>query len=108
MQDEQIIAATEASYSPFWPVFILLAGLILWSGYEVVQAYSENSAFQAELKSGQPAIQAAQTAQSKLYALAQDLIETSAKDNNAAQIVKEANIQVRPNGGVADPTESAK
>ena len=85
-------------YSPFWPLFILMAGLILWTGFQAFSALSQAAAFTSDFKQARPTIEAAQKAQSRLYALAQDLVQTSAKDSNAAQIVKEAGIQLKSNG----------
>jgi hypothetical protein len=86
----------EPAYSPFWPMAILVAGLLIWSGYQAYQGFSEKSNLTTELDSAGPTIKAAENVQTRLYAVAQDLIQTSAKDANAAQIVKEANIQVKP------------
>jgi hypothetical protein len=84
-------------YSPFAPLCILLVALILWSGYQMALTYAQASELSAEFKAAQPEITAAQNLRSRLYSLAQDLIETGPKDPYAAQIVKEANIQVKPN-----------
>jgi len=98
---------TETTYSPFWPLLILVAGLLLWSGYQAYEGYVEKSNLTADFENAAPTIKAAQNVQSRLYAVAQDLIQTSAKDSNAAQIVKEANIQVKPDAGAASATPPA-
>jgi hypothetical protein len=85
----------EERFSAFWPLLILMAGLFLWSGYQAYSAFRQSSNLNAELEAAAPTVKAAQEVQSKLYGLAQDLLQTSAKDTYAAQIVKEANIQVR-------------
>jgi len=106
MQDEygnEIVEVIEPAYSTFWPLLILLVGLILWFGYQAYSAYAQKSALNDQFDAALPQIQQAQGLQQKLYALAQDLIQTGAKDPYAAQIVKEANIQVRPNGNAAAP-----
>jgi hypothetical protein len=82
------------AYSSFWPLLIVALALIGWFGYQAIQSYKQKSALNAEFEAGVPTITQAQTAQSKLYAVAQDLIQLGAKDANAAQIVKEAQIQV--------------
>jgi hypothetical protein len=92
--------STPAGFSSFWPLLILTAGLLLWSGYQAESAYVQSSVLSAEFKQAQPTIAAAQNVQSRLYAVAQDLIHSSAKDPYAAQIVKESNIRFHPN----DPT----
>jgi hypothetical protein len=85
----------EEGYSAFWPLFILLAGLFLWAGFQTYSSFRQNSNLNAQLEAAAPTVKEAQEAQNKLYGLAQDLLQTSAKDNYAAQIVKEANIQVK-------------
>lgn len=88
-------------YSPFVPLLILLIGLILWSGYQMCLTYAQASELAAEFKAAQPEITAAQNLRTRLYSLAQDLVETAPKDPYAAQIVKEANIQMKPNSSAA-------
>jgi hypothetical protein len=88
-------------YSPFAPLLILLIGLILWSGYQMGLTYMQASELSAEFKAAQPEITAAQNLRTRLYSLAQDLVETAPKDPYAAQIVKEANIQMKSNGNAA-------
>jgi hypothetical protein len=93
----------EPVYSPFWPLLILLIGLLLWSGYQMVTTYSQASELAAEFKAAQPDLATARTLNTRLYSLAQDLVETAPKDPYAAQIVKEANIQIKSNGNSAAP-----
>jgi hypothetical protein len=94
----------ETSYTPFYPLLVLLIGLTLWSGYQLYSVASERGALKSQFESAIPTINAAQNAKTKLYSLAQDLIQTGAKDNYAAQIVKEANIQMKnPDGSAAAP-----
>jgi hypothetical protein len=81
-------------YSSFWPVLVVAVTLIAWFGYQAVESYNQKSSLNTEFETAVPTINQAQAAQSKLYAVAQDLIQVSSKDANAAQIVKEAQIQV--------------
>jgi predicted negative regulator of RcsB-dependent stress response len=94
----EVEPAVVRRYSSFGPLAILIVGLLLWSGYQAFTSYSQNAALTAEFKQAEPTINAAQNMQARLYAVAQDLVQTSSKDPYAAQIVKEANIQVRSNG----------
>ena len=87
--------SSEEQFSAFWPLLILIAGLFLWSGFQAYTTFRQESNLNAELESAAPTLKAAQDAQTKLYALAQDLLQTGTKDNYAAQIVKEANIEVK-------------
>jgi predicted negative regulator of RcsB-dependent stress response len=82
-------------FTSFWPLFILIGGLLLWSAFQGYSSYRQNSNLNAEIEAAAPTVKAAQEAQTKLYALAQDLLQTGTKDTYAAQIIKEANIQVR-------------
>jgi hypothetical protein len=97
MSEEYIetVDAPDEQLSAFWPVFILAFGLFFWSGFQAYSTFRQCSNFNSQLENAGPTVKAAQDAQGKLYALAQDLLQTSAKDPYAAQIVKEANIQVR-------------
>ena len=97
----EVHAVLEPVYSPFWPLLILVIGLVLWSGYQMTLTYAQASELSAEFKAAQPEITAAQNLRARLYSLAQDLVETAPKDPYAAQIVKEANIQVKSNGNSA-------
>jgi hypothetical protein len=88
------VEVSEERFSSFWPLFILILGLFLWTGFQAYSTYRQCSGFNAELDGAGPTVKAAEDAQNKLYALAQDLLQVGTKDTYAAQIVKEANIQV--------------
>ncbi len=79
-----------ATFSPFYPLLILLIGLIGWSGYQVFAANSQRSVYNQQFQSAIPTINQAQNIKDRYVALMKDLIETSAKNANAAGIVKEA------------------
>jgi hypothetical protein len=85
----------QEQFSSFWPLVILTAGLFLWSGYQAFSAFRQDSNLNAELAAAAPTLKAAQDMQTKLYGLAQDLLQAGTKDTYAAQIVKEANIQMK-------------
>lgn len=91
MSDEyDEVESSSVRYSSFWPLIILLSGLLLWSGYQVFAANSQRNVYNAEFQNAIPTINAAENVQAKYVALMKDLIQTSAKDPYAAQIVKEA------------------
>jgi Tfp pilus assembly protein PilE len=104
---ETVETTDEPSYSAFWPVLILVIGLLLWSGYQAYGAYVQSTNLTKALVAAQPTVQTAQNVQAKLYSVAQDLLQTSAKDNNAAQIVKENNIQINGPTNAADTAPDA-
>jgi hypothetical protein len=86
--------SSNEQFAAFWPLLILIAGLFFWSAFQAYSSYRQSSNLNAELEIAAPTVKKAQEVQTKLYGLAQDLLQTSTKDNYAAQIVKEANIQV--------------
>jgi cytoskeletal protein RodZ len=81
---------SSTTFSPFYPLLILLVGLILWSGYQVFMANSQRSANAAQIQAAMPSITQAQNVKDRYVSLMKDLIETASKDPQAAQIVKEA------------------
>ena len=103
--------SSNAYYSPFWPMTIVLAGFILWLGVQIVYLVEQRNAANAQVAQMMPTLQQAQVAQSRLVALLKDLAQTSAQDPYAAQIMKEAEsaglIRVTPNAnGAAAPAAS--
>ena len=88
MSDEYINESP--TFSPFYPLLILLIGLVGWSGYQVFAANSQRSVYNQQFQSAIPTINQAQNIKDRYVALMKDLIETSAKNSNAASIVKEA------------------
>jgi len=89
------------NYSPFWPLLILMIGLLIWSGYQVFAANSQRDLYAKQFQASLPTITEAQNVSTRYVALMKDLVMTSAKDPAAAQIVKDAiqahMIQVQPN-----------
>jgi len=89
------------NYSPFWPLLILIIGLLGWSGYQVYATNSQRVVFNEQFQSAIPTIQQAQTVSNQYVALMKDLVDTAQKDPAAAQIVKDAVraglIQIHPN-----------
>ena len=84
------------AYSPFWPLLILIAGLVLWTGFEAYSNYSQNANLTAALNKMEPSINDAQKRNDRLIAFAQDLIQTADHDTYAAQVVKEFHLQLAP------------
>ena len=100
MSDEY--ETTETSYSPFVPLLILLIGLFAWLGYHVYAQNETRRNYEQQFQAALPTINAAQGVGNKYVALMKDLLQTSAKDQYAAQIVKDAIkagwIRVNPSG----------
>ena len=107
------------SYSTFWPLLILVCAMLIWAGYQDFAQNSQRSLYHEQFQGAIPAINAAQGVQTRYVALMKDLLQTSAKDPYANQIVKEATqaglIRINPspagtNGTTAPaaPSESGK
>jgi hypothetical protein len=102
----------ENNFSPFWPLLILISGLFLWSAYQVYATNSQRNVYDHQFQGALPTINEAQNVSTRYVALMKDLVETSAKDPAAAQIVKDAiaagliHVQQNPNGtnSAANPT----
>jgi hypothetical protein len=100
------------TFSPFYPLLVLLIGLVAWSGYQVFAANSQRSVYNQQFQAAIPTINQAQNIKDRYVALMKDLIETSSKNANAAGIVKEATqaglLRVtQPAAGDAGSTNSA-
>jgi len=67
-----------------------MGGFTIWSAYQLYAINSQRLALNAQYAALEPAIVPSQNAQAKLRAIVQDLIQTSSKDANAAQILKES------------------
>lgn len=83
-------SSSSYSYSVFWPLLILLIGLVGWSGYQVYAQNSQRNVYHQQFESAIPTINQVKVIQDRYVALMKDLIQTSAKDQYAAGIVKEA------------------
>jgi hypothetical protein len=96
----------ESTFSPFYPLLILLIGLTCWCGYQVIISNSQRSQLNQQFQSAIPTLNQAQNIKDRYVALMKDLIETSSKDANAAAIVKEATqaglLRVTPPAAGAD------
>jgi type II secretory pathway component PulL len=100
-------------YSSFWPLLILTSGFTVWCSYQLFEINRQRIAYNAQYESLAPLIAPSQNAQAKLRAIVEDLIQTSGKDQYAAQILKESIqagiIHVNKNGNTtATPAEPAK
>ncbi len=100
MSDEY--EAIETSYSAFVPLLVLLIGALIWIGYLDFAQNSQRSVYNQQFTAAVPTINAAQDVGNKYVALMKDLLQTSSKDQYAAQIVKDAIkagwIRVNPAG----------
>ena len=91
----------ETSYSPFWPLLVLVLGLLAWSGYQVFATNSQRVVYDKQFQSAMPTITEAQNVSTRYVAMMKDLVATAQKDAAAADIVRAAitsgMIHVQPN-----------
>ncbi len=104
---------SDTNASPFWPLLILMVGLLGWAMYQDWATNSQRVVYDNQFKNAVPTITEAQNVSTRYVALMKDLVETSAKDPAAAQIVKDAIqaglIHVQPNttNAAGTPSEPA-
>jgi cytoskeletal protein RodZ len=98
----------ENNFSSFWPLLILTVGLLGWLMYQVWSTNQQRRLLDQQFQNEVPTITEAQNVSTRYVALMKDLVETSAKDPAAAQIVKDAIqaglIHVQPNANGTNST----
>ena len=108
---EDFDSSSNENFSSFWPLLIVLVGLLIWSGYQVYATNSQRRVYDQQFQNAMPTIQEAQNVSTRYVALMKDLVETSAKNPAAAQIVKDAIaaglIHVQPNATNGAPAAPA-
>lgn len=87
---ETTTTSSDIFSSPFIPLLILLVGLLVSEAYDVFAANSQRNVYNQQFQSMVPSLQQAQSIEDRYVKLMKDLIDTSAKDQYAAQIVNEA------------------
>jgi hypothetical protein len=90
MSDEFSESHSEPHFSSFWPLCIVLTGLLIWSGYQVYATNSQRSLYSKQFNTALPTITEAQNVGTRYVQLMKDLVETAQKDPAAAAIVKDA------------------
>lgn len=68
------------SYSSFWPLLILMVGLVSWIGYQAYMANAQRSYCVAQLEAAKPTLDAAKSWQLRYGTLLDDLRQTASKD----------------------------
>ena len=102
------------NFSSFWPLLILVSGLIIWFGYQDWAANRQRSISVQQFQAAVPTINEAQNIGNRYVALMKDLVQTAqkeGKDSVAAKIVNDAikanMIQVQQNATNAPGTPVA-
>jgi predicted negative regulator of RcsB-dependent stress response len=83
-------SGAEPTFSPFYPLLILICGLLIWFGYQDYASNAMRSAGSRQFQAALPTITQAQAMQNRYVALMKDLAQTASKDPAAAQIVNDA------------------
>ena len=104
----------ETSFSPFWPILILVVGMVSWFGIQDYELNRQRSAYDQQIQNALPSVNQAQSYANRYVSLMKDLVETAQKNSAAAQIVKDAMqagwIKLQPNStnnGTATPAAPA-
>jgi hypothetical protein len=78
------------NYSSFWPLLILVIGLLVWFGWQDYGLNSQRSFYGQQIQAAGSTIEAAKNWQGRYTAMMRDLNDTSAKDTNATPILQAA------------------
>jgi hypothetical protein len=82
-------------YSPFLPLQLMVIILGVWIIYQVYMLNLQRVYTEAQIQQATPQAESAMAAKKRLLDLAQDVGQLSARDANAAQIVKEFDIRLQ-------------
>ena len=113
---DDFVPTSENHYSSFWPLLILVIGLLVWFALQDYALNSQRVAYNAQFqdKQLQATFNESRSISARYVALMKDLVATSQKDPAAAQIVKDAMtaglIHIQPNStnSTTTPAEPAK
>lgn len=83
-------STSTGTYSPFWPLLILILGFVIWLGYGDFIAFRQQSFLNQQFDAAKPTLAAAQNWQGRYGSIMKDLNDTSSKDTAAAAILKDA------------------
>lgn len=110
---EEFEQSVDTSYSPFWPLLILLVGLLVWAGYQDYAVNNQRALCDKQLEAATPMLTQAQNVTTRYKSLIEDLIQTSQKDTAAQDIVKAAiqagliHVQQKDTNSTANPAPPA-
>jgi len=103
---DEFESPSESTFSPFWPLLVLVVGLLFWSGYQVYATNSQRNVYRAQFEQAKPTLVEAQNVTQHYNALMQDLVQTAGKDPAAADIAKAA-IQAGVQAGLIHVQQNA-
>ncbi|HEV3271561.1 MAG TPA: hypothetical protein VGZ93_05210 [Candidatus Methylacidiphilales bacterium] len=79
------------NYSAFWPLLVLVVGLLIWYGYQDYSLNKQRSYYKDQVEGAQSTIQAAEGWHGRYNSMVKDLNDTSTKgDTNAVPILQAA------------------
>jgi len=89
----------------FWPILVLIIGMLISAGYQVVAMQQQVDALKQEAEQAQvdTKFKQAQYQKAKLYKLASDVLQLAPTDPNAKQIVTDYKIEQRAPASGATP-----
>jgi hypothetical protein len=104
----------DSNYSSFWPLLILVIGLLIWLGYQDYVLNNQRSFYTQQIEAAASTKETAEGWQGRYNAMIKDLSDTSAKDTNAAPILRAAVqagiqaglIRVQPGTNTAAPAST--
>jgi hypothetical protein len=77
----------------FWPILILIIGSVVSTGYQIIVLQDQLNSVTQTVGQMTEKVKQAQYEKAKLYKLAADVLQVSATDPSAKQIVTEYKIQ---------------
>ena len=111
MSDEFDTIPDSNHFSSFWPMLMVIAGLIIWFAVQDYELNRQRVIYDQQIANAMPTVNKAQVYSNRYVALMKDMVETAQKNPSAAQIVKEAMqagwIQVQPNSTNSAGTPAA-
>jgi hypothetical protein len=108
---EEFDPSSEPNFSSFWPLLILIVGLMLWFGFQDYELNKQRNNLNSQVQANLEAYNEAQNISTHYVALMKDLVHTAQTDQAAADIVKAAIqaglIHVQPNATNSAGTPAA-
>jgi hypothetical protein len=81
---------SEHTYSTFWPLLIMVGGLLLWFAYQDYTVNKQRAFYKDQVEGAAKTIQTARDWQGRYEAILKDLNATGAHDPTSAAIFKDA------------------
>jgi hypothetical protein len=89
------------TYSPFWPILILLLGFISVQTVYLKSAWSQREQLKTSATEMKAVVSQAATVEKTLESVGRDLNDLAGKNAEAAKIVQEFQIRIQPSSTAA-------